>query len=425
MAGFGAAHRLQAEGLDPVVYDKNPYHGGHTASHRLDGFIFDEGPHVSFTKNQRIQELFAESVGGRFERIQAVITNYWRGHWIKHPAICNLHGLPADLIVSVLRDFMERPAPGERPIRTYEDWLIASYGRTFAQTFPMEYGYKYHTTTADNMSTDWLGPRLYQASLEEVLYGAVTSETPNVHYVQEYRYPADGGFMAYLERFRRRTTLALRHHLVRVDPRARRLFFEHGVVIEYDHLVSSVPLPELIRVMDGVPAEVRDAAQRLACTTVVLVNLGVARPDVSDASWIYFYDREFPFSRVSFPRTMSRSTVPDGASSIQCEIYFSRKYRPLDCPPEALIEPTIEGLQRCGILQPDDQLLLRHAMVVPYANIIFDLDRAPALAVVHGYLEDLGIAWCGRYGEWGYLWTDEAFESGERAAQRVLDDILT
>jgi hypothetical protein len=52
--------------------------------------------------------------------------------------------------------------------------------------------------------------------------------------------------------------------------------------------------------------------------------------------------------------------------------------------------------------------------------VIFDLDRAPALDVVQGYLDDVGIQSCGRYGEWGYLWTDESFMSGERAADRAL-----
>jgi len=61
---------------------------------------------------------------------------------------------------------------------------------------------------------------------------------------------------------------------------------------------------------------------------------------------------------------------------------------------------------------------------VNYANVIFDLDRADALKVVRGYLDELGVESCGRYGEWGYQWTDEAFMSGERAAQRALDRSL-
>jgi len=42
------------------------------------------------------------------------------------------------------------------------------------------------------------------------------------------------------------------------------------------------------------------------------------------------------------------------------------------------------------------------------------------LKEVHGYLDELGIGYCGRYGDWGYMWTDESFKSGEAAAERVL-----
>jgi hypothetical protein len=64
-------------------------------------------------------------------------------------------------------------------------------------------------------------------------------------------------------------------------------------------------------------------------------------------------------------------------------------------------------------------------MFLKYANIIFDLERADALKKVQDYLNDLGIACCGRYGEWGYLWTDDAFKSGELAAERAISAMAT
>lgn len=423
MAGLGAAQLVRAEGLSSTVYDKNPYPGGHTTSHRVDGFIFDEGPHVSFTRNERVRQLFAESVGGRYESVNATINNYWQGHWFRHPAITNLHGLPADLVVRVITDYLERPR--DAVVRNYADWLVASYGEAFARTFPMQYARKYHTTTADNMSTEWVGPRLYQARLEEILLGAVSPSTPNIHYVQDYRYPVDDGFAAFLRRLLDGVSLALEHRVTRVDPRSREITFADGTAAGYDHLISSLPLPELIPMIAGAPPDVRAAAAQLACTTVVLVNLGVARPDVSEASWTYFYDDEFPFSRVSFPRNMSRRVVPEGMSSIQAEVYFSKKYRPLTASPDSLVDPVVDGLTRAGVLRPDDRIVLRHTLTIPYANIIFDLDRAGALAVVHGFLEDVGIRWCGRYGEWGYQWTDEAYLSGEQAARAALASAVT
>ena len=89
--------------------------------------------------------------------------------------------------------------------------------------------------------------------------------------------------------------------------------------------------------------------------------------------------------------------------------------------PDDWIEPVINDLRRCGLLKENDRIMFSSAMLVRYANIIFDLDRAAALKTVHSYLDDIGIDYCGRYGDWGYLWTDESFKSGENAAQKILD----
>jgi hypothetical protein len=80
----------------------------------------------------------------------------------------------------------------------------------------------------------------------------------------------------------------------------------------------------------------------------------------------------------------------------------------------------IADLKRCGVLRETDRVLFRHAMHVPYANVIFDLESAPSAAAVHGFLDDIGIAYCGRYGDWAYIWTDQSFISGENALQKLL-----
>ncbi len=421
MAGFGAAYRLHAERITPVMYDKNGYHGGHTASFRYEsGFLFDVGPHISFTKDTRIQDLFAESVDQQYEAMQINLNNYWRGYWPRHPVQVNLHGLPQDVIVKVIADFVEERQVPDRPVKNYADWLLASFGRTFAELFPMQYTRKYHLTTADNMSIDWLGPRIYRPSLEEVLRGALSPSSPEVHYITHFRYPTEGGFVSYLKKFVPLGSLQLNHQLVSLDPRARQLTFSNGCVVHYDALVSSVPLPDLIRMIRGAPQDVLDASQRLACSTCVLVNIGVDRQDISRAQLTYFYDEDICFTRLSFPHMFSASNAPQGTGSIQAEVYFSDKYKPLTGSADDWILPVITDLRRCGLLREDDRILFTKAMLLRYANIIFDLDRAPALSIVHGYLDELGIAYCGRYGDWGYMWTDESFKSGESAADRVL-----
>jgi protoporphyrinogen oxidase len=422
MAGLGAAYRLRQEGIQPVVFDMKSHYGGHSVSHAdATGFTFDEGPHISFTKNTRIQNLFAENVNGEFEVIRARVNNYWQGYWIKHPAQCNLYGLPAEFVVRMVAGMIEAQYREPGPIRNYADWLIASYGAPFAEAFPMQYGRKYHTTDASNLSTDWLGPRLYKPSIHEVLAGALSPTTADVHYITEFRYPRSGGFVSFLRPFAAGLDIRLNHKLVRLDPVARTLSFANGATAEYEGVISSIPLPELVPLIAGAPADVVEAGRRLAASACVVVNIGIDRADLSDWHWTYFYDDEFCFSRISFPHMFAASNAPPGTGSIQAELYFSAKYKPLDRPAEAYIERTVDDLRRCGIVRETDTLLLKSAIVVNHANIIFDLERAHALATVHGYLDGIGVGYCGRYGEWGYHWTDEAFVSGESAAQRVLD----
>jgi protoporphyrinogen oxidase len=423
MSGVGAAHRLREEGVACVLYDKSTHPGGHTISLRYPGgFVFDIGPHVSFTSDARIQGIFADAVGGDYEAHAYQFSNYWQGHWVGHPAQTNLYGLPTDVIVKVIADFVEQTGRQEE-IESYEDWLRVAYGRSFAEWFPGRYTLKYHTTEARNLTTDWMGPRMYRPSLEEILRGALAPASPNVHYIQSFRYPRAGGFEAYVAGLARGHRLELGAEVVRIDPKARTLAFADGRSAGYDALVSSIPLPELVKLVAGAPPDVLAAAERLACSSCVLVNLGVARDDFATTHISYFYDLDVVFPRISFPHRMSAGNAPPGRGSIQVEIYFSKQYRPFAGQPKDWIEPTLRDLVRCGVLREDDEILMKDAVFIPYANIIFDHPRAAALATVHGFLDEARIRPCGRYGAWAYYWTDDSFKSGERAAERALEGL--
>ena len=284
-----------------------------------------KGPHVSFTKHERLQKLFADSIDEQYETLHTKVNNYWKGHWVKHPAQVNLYGLPPELIVNVITDFVEAQHTDHGEITNYEQWLRASFGDTFAETFPMQYTIKYHTTEAKNKSLDWIGPRLYQAKLEEVLRGALMPSSPGRPLHQPFRYPSHGGFVSYLKRFMESADLRLGHALA-VDRsegegsplRQRRNGAVRG-------LVSSVPLPELIPRIEGAPRDVVEAAAKLACTEVVIVNLVVNRPDLLDAHWTYIYDQDIFFTRLSTPHLQSPHNVPPGCGSIQAECYYSQE----------------------------------------------------------------------------------------------------
>ena len=63
--------------------------------------------HTFIYERPRIQELFAQSVDDKYEAVQVKLANYWRGLTFTHPVQLHLHGLPHDLIVEIISDFVK------------------------------------------------------------------------------------------------------------------------------------------------------------------------------------------------------------------------------------------------------------------------------------------------------------------------------
>jgi protoporphyrinogen oxidase len=273
----------------------------------------------------------------------------------------------------------------------------------------------------DNLTTDWIGARMYRPSLAELLRGALGNSVADVHYVQNFRYPSRGGFESYLEPFAKQFDVRLNHRLIGVDPVTRLLRFANGTVHPYSTVISSIPLPELIPLIDHVPEPVVAAARTLGFTSAVIVNIGVNRADISKTAMTYFYDDDILISRISLPHMFSENNAPPACGAIQAEVYFSEKYKPLCVELPAIVETVVQDLRRCGFIRDDDTILMTDAVMCRYANVIYDLDRAQALGEVHRFLDETGIHYCGRYGNWDHSWTDQAFLSGELTAKRAVE----
>lgn len=415
LAGLAAAGRLHAAGLDVKVFERAARSGGLLASRRRDGFTFDHGPHVSFTRREEIRDLLAGAVGGRFEDRTARLLNSWRGVWLPHPAQCHLYGLPVDLVERCLVDFIERPtitAP-----KDYAEWCLASLGRSFSEEFTFRYTRKYWTAEPRDLTVDWVGQRVHAPSLAEVVRGALSRQAANQHYISRYRYPTAGGFDPYLVAVASDQPITLGQEAVHWEPEARRVHFRSGRVVAYRTLVSSLPLPALVAMCASAPPDVRAAAARLRCSSIVLVNVAVDRADgFPDADWMYFYDDDVAFARGYFPHRLAAANAPQGQGSIQVEVYHS-PYRAL--PTGNISALVLEGLHRTGVLTPRDRVLFAEEVEVPFANVIFDHPRRESLGKVGAWLDAHQVVRCGRFGEWEYFWTDDTILSGWRAAERV------
>lgn len=407
IAGISAAYHLKQKGENSVIFEKDNDWGGLCGFFEIDGFRFDRFVHFTFAKDEKIAELFAKS--SPLYAHPPVSYNYWRGCWLKHPAQNNLAPLPIEEKVKIIDSFVNRPRKDVAEISDYAEWLRVQYGDYFAENFPFAYTRKYWGVEAKQLETKWVGNRLHVSPLPEVLRGAFAEQQENFYYTKFMNYPKKGGFRSIMNECRKGLDIRLNKKAVRINTAAKQVEFDDGTVENYDNLISSLPLPEIIKMISDVPENVQNAAKQLRWTCGYQVSLGFNRPDVAKYLWFYIYDEDVPPARVYSPNLKSPDNAPDGCSSLQAEIFFANGAKVVD--KNIILQKTVEKLKEICQFN-DSDVVVKDIRFEPYANIIFTPEIYESRKVVREWLQAQGIKTIGRFGEWDYLWSHQAFESG-------------
>jgi protoporphyrinogen oxidase len=414
ISGLSAAYHLKVDNnVKSLVLEKRSSYGGLLDNFVIDGFTFDNFVHLSFTKDEYVKKLFAES--SEFVLHNPQPCNHYKGLWIKHPVQNNLHALPIMMRLRIIAGFVLRR---NKELKNYEDFLHASYGKYFSSLFPVQYTRKYWLSEPKDLGVGWVGPRMYRPTLKEVLQGAFNANTKDVYYSGEMRYPIQGGFKSFLSKMVENLEINYNSNVIKIDPQNKVLTLQGGGTYQYESLISSIPLPEYLRLIDDIPDEIKTALKNLRWTSAAIISLGFNRPDIAKHLWFYIYDEDILASRIHSPSLKSKFNVPKGCSSLQSEIYFSINDEKIK--PQKLMEREIKNYIKYGFFNEED-LILKDIKIINYANIIFDHDIYKNRKIVREWLTGLKIKTIGRYGEWDYLWTDQSLLSGKSAA---LNEIL-
>ncbi|MCR9294635.1 MAG: FAD-dependent oxidoreductase [bacterium] len=437
LAGLSCSYHLGHE--ECLILEKNSYAFGHVHSTQRDGYTWDEGPHVCFTKSEYVWELFAESVGGQFEEFEAKTTNYYRGHWIDHPAQSNLYQIPEPLRSQCLNSFLEsRPVEGEttKKVTNYQEWLEQAFGPVFAETFPAAYTRKYWTCDPRKMGIDWVGGRVFEPKVEDVLAGMRGPLGRQTHYINRIRYPKSGGYQSFAAKLREGANISFGAEIVRIDLQNRKLWTADGRSFSWTRLINTLPLPDFISLCVGLPSQAYEATRELLCSQLLLINIEANHPTLRCENWMYVYDEDLYSTRINCTEKLSPRNAPVGTTGVQVEVYGSR-LKPFAMDPNTIAMAVEREVKKMGLVEPFATTSL-HTVYVPSANVVFTKETASALECIWATLEPFGLVrekedcspltdwkqiqslgnerWsllmAGRFGQWKYFWTDDCVLRG-------------
>jgi UDP-galactopyranose mutase len=465
--GLSAAYHL---GERALLLEQNERPGGWCRSIEVNGFTFDYSGHIMFSADPYVHELYQMLLNDNVHWQDREAWIYSKNVYTRYPFQGSLYGLPPDVIKECIVGAIEarfgplktatngsangtngkgacgtnasvpvkdccadgilesslktsrveafgreRTAP-----RNFQEFIYNVWGAGIAKHFAIPYNRKLWTVPLEEMETSWLGGRVPMPDLEEIIEGSLRTAPKPMGPNARFGYPLRGGFQALMDGFLPHLSgrLLLNKTVTAIHPRQRTVVVADGSEYRYSRLISTMPLPALIRSMSDVPQETREAARRLRHVSVRCVHIGVGRPNLTDKHWIY-YPEDTIFHRIFVQGNASPYCNPPGGFGLTCEITYS-DLKPLPAEGDELIQKIIADCHRVGIFTPEDKVLATAQCDLPFAYVVYDHARKQCVDGIREWLDKQGILLAGRYSEWEYYNSDHAFIAGKKASDSVL-----
>jgi protoporphyrinogen oxidase len=354
MTGLAAGIKTGA-----TIYEALDKPGGICRSYCKNGYVFERGGgHWIFGSNDMRQ--FIERYDNVIDRERKASVYY--NQFLEYPIQTSL---------SRHEEFNSWSMKG---------WLTRKFGTELCQTFFYPFNAKY---------TDGLYDRVIQDD------PAKTPDPRGKGYNDTFYYPVNG-LDNLSDQMAKKCDIRYGKEAVAIDREGKRVQFKDGEVVEYDRLITTLPLKKTIE-MTG------DKADDLIYTKVCVLNIGAESAfDTPGYHWVYIPDKDVPFFRVGFYSNVHRDFASPGGVSI----YVERALKGGEVE-DGYVDYVLHILRKWG--------WIGQVHVCDISNIEYAYTWVTRDTLRDWYISNLkkdGIESIGRYGKWRFQGISESLMDG-------------
>ncbi len=394
---------------DLLVLEKDQEIGGYCKTVKQDGFTWDYSGHFFHFKHKDIEAwLRARMPGQRVRDVQKKSSISYKGKLIDFPFQKNIHQLPQEEFIECLVDvyFARTRTDGTAPPpeKNFKEMLYARFGRGIAERFLIPYNEKLYAVDLAELDRDAMGRFFPHADLNDIIRNMRTAD--NASYNAAFTYP-EGGAIEYVKALASEvetSRICLGEELQSIDLRAR-VAKTNKREIHFERLVSSMPLPALLRACN-----LQHDASAFSWNKVLVFNLGFDKKGPKDVHWIYYPDRARSFYRIGFYDNIFDAD--------RLSLYVELGYKhgaPVNV--EEAKQKVLADLRAEGVIT-DHKLVSSHSVVMDPAYVHITQKSIAESARLGRILNAHGVYAIGRYGGWTYC----SIEDNIVEAQRLVAD---
>ena len=395
LSGLAAYDSLHAKSLTSVVSINNSFElGGYTRTISIDRFRFDYTGHFLHLNHFQspsdigsLGYLYKED-WSKFRKQSSV---YIRGNYCPAPVQYNYHLLGSDYYTSVQNSLSDiNPQFEDYDSLQLDTFFRNTYGQVLADSFFIPYNTKLLDIDLSHISTSHIGrffPRIDLKLLKNPASPARVSS-----YNDYFWYPQNGGISHFLDHFvSPKTPIIASAHQINLSEHI--LTLNTGETIEYDALLSSIPLDVLLR-CSGLHQNT-DVHFSSSSQYVLHVALKTSNPQLCSNTWIYIPDINTNVYRIG--NYTSVNPLMSSNSDIQ-SIYIEIRGSSQDPRKDALNYLH----EHYGVSETDILASTLNKLDPGYVHFTRSSHRTQTLSLLDT-LQSYDIYSFGRYGSWDYI----------------------
>lgn len=398
LTGLSLAYFLDG---DCAVLERDSQCGGLCRTVTKNGYSYDYGGHIIFSRDAEVLDFMLDVLGENKVRYRRNNRIWFKGRFVKYPFENDLAALPKEDIYECLYGFLTRNYPEPKNFR---EWCYYRFGKGIAEKYLIPYNEKIWNIETEKIGLEWVEGRVPDPPLEDVLKSAIGIETEGYTHQLYFYYPKHGGIEALIR--------AIEANVDRVETGfcVKRIIKRKDAWVvsdgtrerEYERLVSTMPIVDLLDALEHVPEKVREASRSLRYNSLICVMIAANAGRQSDKFAVYFPQRELKFHRVCFYDYFGQSCVPPGRTEAVAEFTVNKGDGTYEMTNEELVEHVIAGLEKGNFISRNDVCETDVARR-QYAYVVNDLNYSRSLKLIRDFVGETGIVLCGRFSEWEYL----------------------
>lgn len=384
--------------------------GGLCQSEVIDGWTTDMGVHTVFCDDPAVDELYRELLPDMIEKKSDA--KIWFGdNYIPFPFQANLWQVNESVRNDCRSYFLikDEIKPKKWTLATK---LQQAFGAGMFHYFFGPYNEKKYGINLDRLVPDYAQRKNPELTWEEVERGCEGPTSKEYGHNKKLRYPKSGGFGALIEALRTaikvEPKLNINTHISFVDLQEKKICHRVGLEFSFNTVISTIPLPDLLRITYNLPNEIAECGKKLSWGSVWIVSIGIKGEPETKFDWAYYPQKEICFSRLSQPSNWADYVAPDGKWLIQAEIPVTDE---ADTPPKLIDDLCLTKI----INEPADKIW-SNARFVKYAYPHITHDTRKAVATIKEFYAQNDIHLLGRFGQWAYLDSDRCISEAKKLA---------